>query len=91
MPMQSRSGYEDSMGEQRATPRPDLRTLEGYHSPQIDVEVRLNTNESPLPPPSSFVKALTEGIRDLSLHRYPDRSALRLRQRLADQNRKSVV
>ena len=29
--------------------RDDLRALEGYHSPQIDVKVRLNTNESPLP------------------------------------------
>ena len=27
--------------------RDDLRALEGYHSPQVDVEVRLNTNESP--------------------------------------------
>ena len=82
--MQSRSGYEDSMGEQRPTPRPDLRTLEGYHSPQIEVEVRLNTNESPLPPPSGFVEALTDGIRDLPLNRYPDRSAFRLRERLAE-------
>ena len=31
--------------------RPDLTELSGYHSPQVDVEVRLNTNESPLPPP----------------------------------------
>ena len=28
-------------------PRDDLRSLEGYHSPQLDVSVRLNTNESP--------------------------------------------
>ena len=32
-------------------PRDDLRALEGYHSPQLDVSVRLNTNESPFPPP----------------------------------------
>ncbi len=31
--------------------RDDLGALEGYHSPQVDVEVRLNTNESPEPPP----------------------------------------
>ena len=35
-----------------AAPRPDLGTLEGYHSPQLDVAVRLNTNESPYPPPA---------------------------------------
>jgi len=27
--------------------RPDLALAEGYHSPQVDAEVRLNTNESP--------------------------------------------
>ena len=39
-------------------PRDDLRALEGYHSPQVDVAVRLNTNESPYPPPAAFVDAL---------------------------------
>ena len=34
--------------------RDDLRALEGYHSPQVDVRVRLNTNESPLPPPAAW-------------------------------------
>jgi len=33
--------------EGRLSPRDDLRALEGYHSPQLDVPVRLNTNESP--------------------------------------------
>ena len=36
-------------------PRDDLRALEGYHSPQLDVSVRLNTNESPYAPPEEFV------------------------------------
>ena len=31
--------------------RDDLAELPGYHSPQIDVDHRLNTNESPEPPP----------------------------------------
>ena len=38
-------------------PRDDLKALEGYHSPQLDVAVRLNTNESPFPPPPAFVDA----------------------------------
>ena len=35
-----------------ARPRDDIALMAGYHSPQLDVAVRLNTNESPLPPPS---------------------------------------
>ena len=34
------------------------RSMEGYHSPQVDVEVRLNTNESPEPPPAACRDAL---------------------------------
>ena len=43
---------------ERPTSRPDLAALEGYHSPQMDVAVRLNTNESPLPPSADFAEAL---------------------------------
>lgn len=63
----------------RPQPRDDLRALEGYHSPQLDVDVRLNTNESPLAPPPAFVDAWVEAVRAVPLHRYPDRRASRLR------------
>lgn len=63
----------------RVTPRDDLALMAGYHSPQVDVEVRLNTNESPLPPPAAFVDDVTAAVRSLPWHRYPDRDALRLR------------
>lgn len=63
----------------RPQPREDLRALEGYHSPQLDVDVRLNTNESPLPPPPAFVDAWVDVVRSMPLHRYPDRSAAGLR------------
>ncbi len=66
-------------------PRDDLRALEGYHSPQLDVSVRLNTNESPFPPPPEFVEAWTAALRDAPLHRYPDRAAGDLRAALGDQ------
>ena len=66
----------------RPQPRDDLRALEGYHSPQLDVDVRLNTNESPLAPPPAFVDAWVEAVRTVPLHRYPDRSAVRLRAAL---------
>jgi histidinol-phosphate aminotransferase len=66
-------------------PRDDLHALEGYHSPQLDVSVRLNTNESPFPPPAEFVAAWTAALRDAPLHRYPDRAAVDLRAALGAQ------
>ncbi len=69
---------------ERPTSRPDVVALEGYHSPQMDVEVRLNTNESPLPPPAEFDEALAEATRAIGWNRYPDRGAGRLRAALAE-------
>lgn len=68
----------------RVPVRDDLLALEGYHSPQVDVRVRLNTNESPLAPPPEFVEALTREIAGISWNRYPDRTARGLRTALAD-------
>ena len=68
---------------ERPTSRPDVVALEGYHSPQMDVAVRLNTNESPLPPPAEFADALAEATRAIGWNRYPDRGAVRLRTALA--------
>ena len=63
--------------------RDDLRLLDGYHSPQIDVEVRLNTNEAPVGPPPEFAEALAAELRSVEWHRYPDRTAAALRTDLA--------
>jgi histidinol-phosphate aminotransferase len=63
-------------------PRDDLRALEGYHSPQLDVAVRLNTNESPFAPPPEFVDRWVAELRDAPLNRYPDRAARDLRDAL---------
>jgi histidinol-phosphate aminotransferase len=63
--------------------RPDLETLVGYHSAQVDVEVRLNTNESPLPPPEQWLAALADEVRGIAFNRYPDRQATALRTALA--------
>ena len=59
--------------------RDDLTLLEGYHSPQVDVAVRLNTNESPYPPPDAWRAALLDELKTLPFHRYPDRDATELR------------
>ena len=69
----------------RLSPRDDLGELEGYHSPQLDVPVRLNTNESPYAPPQDFVDAWLDALRETPLNRYPDRDARELRAALADQ------
>lgn len=67
----------------RAGVRDDLSALEGYHSPQVDVAVRLNTNESPFAPPEAFRSALAELTRTIDWNRYPDRGASRLRESIA--------
>ncbi|HZU79391.1 MAG TPA: histidinol-phosphate transaminase [Acidimicrobiales bacterium] len=63
--------------------RDDLAELQEYHSPQVDVAVRLNTNESPLPPPPQWRQELQEEIGHIAFHRYPDREATELRAALA--------
>jgi len=65
-------------------PRADLVELSGYHSPQLDVQVRLNTNESPYPPPAAFIDAWLDAQRSVPLHRYPDRAATDLRRAMGE-------
>jgi histidinol-phosphate aminotransferase len=67
-------------------PRPDVALMEAYHSPQLDVAVRLNTNEAPEPPPAAFTEAVAAAARSIDWHRYPDRTYRALRTALADQH-----
>jgi len=67
----------------RIGPRADVALMDGYHSPQVDVAVRLNTNESPVPPPPAFLDAVAAAVAEVPWHRYPDRAALGLRTRIA--------
>jgi histidinol-phosphate aminotransferase len=64
--------------------RDDLRALDGYHSAQVDVRVRLNTNESPEPPPAAFRDAVAAEVSRVEWHRYPDRAATELREAIAE-------
>lgn len=63
--------------------RADLALRPGYHSPQIDVDVRLNTNEAPTALPAEFDAALAAAMPTIAWNRYPDRAATALRQKLA--------
>lgn len=64
--------------------RDDLALMEGYHSPQVDVRVRLNTNEAPEPPPAAFLESLRAALGGVAWNRYPDRGATALRARIAE-------
>ncbi|MEZ7005411.1 histidinol-phosphate transaminase [Streptomyces sp. SCSIO 75703] len=65
--------------------RAELRGKSPYGAPQLDVPVRLNTNENPYPLPEELVERITERVREAArgLNRYPDRDAVELRTRLA--------
>jgi histidinol-phosphate aminotransferase len=65
--------------------RDDLTDLTPYGAPQIDVPVRLNTNENPYPPSPAMVRAIADAVATAAgtLNRYPDRDAVDLRKDLA--------
>jgi histidinol-phosphate aminotransferase len=65
--------------------REDLRGKSPYGAPQLDVPVRLNTNENPHPPTKALVDDVTASVHAVAgdLHRYPDRDAVALRTDLA--------
>ena len=67
-------------------PRDQIREMTGYHSPQVDVPVRLNTNESPFAPPGEWVEELALVARSVAWNRYPDRAATQLRAVIADRH-----
>lgn len=67
----------------RVPVRADLRALEGYHSPQVEVSVRLNTNESPFEPPPGWRDGVAAEMSRVDWRRYPDRAATALRTDIA--------
>ncbi|MBM2615289.1 histidinol-phosphate transaminase [Actinoplanes sp. LDG1-06] len=66
--------------------RDDLRGKTPYGAPQLDVAVRLNTNENSYPLPDAVVDAIAKAVQSelRDLNRYPDRDAVALRADLAD-------
>jgi len=73
------------VGEIESLLRDDLRGRTPYGAPQLDVPVRLNTNENPHRPSAGLVADLAEKVGEAArlLNRYPDREALTLRTELA--------
>ncbi|WKX69806.1 histidinol-phosphate transaminase [Streptomyces sp. XD-27] len=65
--------------------RDELRGKSPYGAPQLDVPVRLNTNENPYPLPEPLVARIAERVAEAARHlnRYPDRDAVELRTELA--------
>lgn len=65
--------------------RPDLRGLNPYGAPQLDVLVAVNTNESSHPVPPEVVQAISAAVTRIApgLNRYPDREFAELRRALA--------
>jgi histidinol-phosphate aminotransferase len=66
--------------------REELRGIEPYGAPQLDVPVRLNVNENPYPPSAEVVADVASAVAETAttLNRYPDRELTELRAALAD-------
>ena len=66
--------------------REELRGVEPYGAPQLDVPVCLNVNENPYPPSQAVVEDIATAVMAAAstLNRYPDREFTQLRNGLAD-------
>jgi histidinol-phosphate aminotransferase len=65
--------------------RDELRGIEPYGAPQLDVPVLLNVNENPYPPSATVVADIERAVAQAAgaLNRYPDREFVALREALA--------
>ncbi len=65
--------------------REELRGVEPYGAPQLDVPVALNVNENPYRPSEAVVADVAAAVADATrtLNRYPDREFSALREALA--------
>lgn len=65
--------------------REDLRGIEPYGAPQLDVPVQLNVNENPYGPSAACIADIATAVAQAaaSLNRYPDREFVELRAGLA--------
>ena len=62
--------------------RPEVRRLNAYHVPDSAGMVKLDAMESPYPWPGDLVEAWLAALGSVTVNRYPDPAAVRLRGRL---------
>jgi len=62
--------------------RPEVRRLSAYHVPDPGDRVKLDAMENPYPWPGELADAWLETLRGLTVNRYPDPAATRLKARL---------
>jgi histidinol-phosphate aminotransferase len=60
--------------------------MEAYRSPQQPARYRMNTNESPYPPPRALVEEVLAELKQTSFQRYPDQDAAELAAGVAAHN-----
>lgn len=60
-----------------------------YFSPQVQVAIRLNSNESPFGLPHRWQSELSKAIDSIQFNRYPDRLSVNLRNALANYHKMS--
>ncbi|RIK10718.1 MAG: histidinol-phosphate transaminase [Acidobacteria bacterium] len=71
---------------------PRLRDgLAPYRSAQPEARIRLNSNESPYPPPPEFFERLADAVADLEPNRYPDGANRELTAALAERHGADVL
>jgi histidinol-phosphate aminotransferase len=63
--------------------RTDIADLIPYQSPQRAARYRMNTNESPYPPPRDLLDEVFDEVRADTLNRYPDHAAAGLLEALS--------
>ncbi|AZA11733.1 histidinol-phosphate transaminase [Corynebacterium gerontici] len=65
--------------------REELQGEHAYGAPQLNVAVRLNTNENPYPPSDALIEELAHEVAQQAheLNRYPERDSVELRKELA--------
>lgn len=65
--------------------QPHLQGKSPYGAPQLDVPIKLNTNESPFEPDDALIADIAASVADAAhtANRYPDRDAVALRTALA--------
>ena len=62
--------------------RPEIRALSAYHVPDPGDCIKLDAMENPYTWPEQMVEAWLETLREVSLNRYPDPGARRLKEQL---------